>query len=221
MGPWFVLLLICLAGPIHAGAWPRESGKAFIAASANFSQDGTGAADGYQSLYAEYGVTPRLTFGAKLWRRADGRHGDAMAFALYPLVDPGGAHKFAIGLGAGARHFSDGRTLPILVPQFHWGKGFEGGIAPGWMSLSVEVGRAFGADDRWAKADFTFGLKPDDKTHLILQLRAYDEPTGKVGYFAPSYVRQIRKGVHLEAGMTWRMKGDNRLGVSLGSWIDF
>jgi len=218
-----LVFIVCLMVPscLWAGAWPREQGTTFVATSANFSADAIGAADGYQSFYGEFGVTPKLTFGVKLWRREDGRHGDAMVFASYPLGNSDGEHRFAIGLGAGVRHFSDGRTRPILVPEFHWGKGFDSPLAPGWMSLSAYVGHAFGTDETWAKADFTFGLKPDDKTHLILQLRFHSEPTGAVTIFAPSYVRELRNGLHIEAGATYRLTGGNRLGLLLGTWVEF
>lgn len=216
-----VLLMLVVCGAAHGGAWPREEGRWFISASQNISHYSTGIADGYQSLYIEYGVTRKLTFGAKLWRRADRQYGDLYTFVSYPVSPPEHENKFALSLGFGARHYADGRVLPLVVPHFAWGRGFETPLMPGWMAVDLYLGHVFYADDGFRKADFTFGLKPDDKTHLILQLRTYEEPLGSVAIFAPSYVRQVTRDAKLELGLTYRMQERRRLGVIFGTWIEF
>ena len=216
-----VALLLSIPHLAFAGAWPRAEGKTFIAVSYNMGEFGNGQPDGYRSVYLEYGLNSKITLGGKIWERADRDHGDALAFAHYHLGSTETGHNFAAGLAFGMRFFKDDTVKPVVIPEFFWGKGFETPIAPGWMSLDVSVGHAFGISETWYKADFTMGLKPNDKTHLIMQLRTFDDKGGQVAALAPSYVRKIHDGVNLELGLTYRMKGENRTGITLGSWIEF
>ncbi|WP_226779099.1 hypothetical protein [Oceaniglobus trochenteri] len=216
----FVLLLP--GGIAWGGAWPREKGGVFLSLSQNVSHEGNGRPDGYRAIYLEYGVTPRLTFGAKLWQRADRAFGDALVFARYPVGDPDGAHRFALGLALGVRHYDGGETRPAVQSEASWGKGFQSRFGDGWMALDGAFGQTIGGGDRWLKLDFTLGLKPDEKTHLILQLRGHDETrSGRVAVLAPSYVRAISERLKVEVGMTYRLRGANRVGATLGTWIEF
>lgn len=77
MRVWLLAIWMALAGALssHAGAWPREPGRGFVAAGfeavttrgalapTGIAEDPSPDFTGYRTFYAEIGVTPRLTLG--------------------------------------------------------------------------------------------------------------------------------------------------------------
>ena len=106
--PIAAVLFALAATEAAAGAWPRPKGETFVSIA---TRQSTGARTligavqdlhNYTSIYAEYGLTERLTVGL------DAGHGSgpdeavdaALVFARLPVWSPG-EHKVAADLGFG------------------------------------------------------------------------------------------------------------------------
>ena len=82
-----LLLLTVLARPLFAGAWMRDEGTGFFSFSVSATRDtaSPGGATGFtQTMFAEYGLRPRLTFGANAWR--DKRRGSGLCLLPPPAL---------------------------------------------------------------------------------------------------------------------------------------
>ena len=92
-----LLSLLCTPSLGIAGAWPREEGELFIAAGGNFLlSDGAQLPVHYDpTLYAEYGLSDRVTIGLDLHTADAGRIGSIFFFASFPIGDLQSQHKFA------------------------------------------------------------------------------------------------------------------------------
>lgn len=216
----FAALALVLAGPAGAGAWPRGEGRTFVALSyagspgraAPAGAHGAERADGYASLFAERGLTPRLTFGLD----AGGGEGRWTALAFlrrsYGLEGP---NVWGAELGLGRRG-GDGDGGALIRPGLHWGRG-----APwGWMG--VESYAEIEGDGIGAKLDATLGLRRSDRVFWVLQLQTARTADGDgIVRLAPSYVRQIAPPARLELGFLADLSGEAELGVKLGTWVEF
>ena len=127
----------------------------------------------YSSIYVEHGLTERLT-SASTPARAAARTsalGAALVFARLPVWSPG-EHQLAADLGLGLLEDdvdgpADARPpRPRLGPRLREPLGRrlarDGGVARVRASRAATVA---------VKADFTAGLKPNDRWMLILQLQ--------------------------------------------------
>lgn len=229
-------LMPCL---VLAGAWPREKGSAFVSAEQSVewakgeAVDGTGAtgdatadtdarvAAGFTTLYGEYGLTARLTLGAKLGMTADRMRNEGLLFARYPLGAGNGANRFAAELGVGVT-LDGGQMSDVLVrPGLSWGRGYDSRLGPGWMGVEATVTRGLQTGAQWANIDTTIGLTPHEGRHAILQVRHYRDDAGSATTLAPSYVHPLPGRVKAQVGATWRIGDDSRPGVFFGSWLEF
>lgn len=215
------LILLFFPAPAYTGAWPRETGRVFTAAQLSFAELADQTKDGYNSLYAEYGLTDVVTLGGKAWSRQDGQYGDAMVFARRSIA-VSGDHWVSGELALGVRSYASGAIYPMIQPGISWGKGFGSKFGHGWMGIEAVYGLVPGTGDHWTKVDATLGLKPDNDTHLILQLRAHDDWLGRAVTFAPTYVRRITPRLSVEAGLTRRLNGGAKgVGLLWGTWTEF
>ena len=227
-----LMMLTALALPegARAGAWPREPGGFFLALSQSLSSGTPSllAPDlsfrSYTSFYGEYGWSERLTLGL------DGAYGwgpeadlwTGLVFARWALGETAAGDRFAIDLGLGRRIDSeDGRDARARL-GLAWGRGFESGWGPGWMGIESSAERLVPADDTIYKADFTLGLKPDDRWMLILQLQSglYPEADPLVR-LAPSVVRRFGEHVHGQFGLEATVAGERSYGLKFGTWLSF
>jgi len=231
MRVWPALSFLCLWPALAAaGPWPREPGGWFVSLSV-FANDRAAAIPtpaanptGYASLYLEYGFSPRLTFGLDvgkgLRQGSDGGH-TAIAFLRWPLPlgTPGAPVAAQIGLG---QTRANGRTEPVVQAMLSAGRGIETGLAPGWLALDAQLQHRVERGETIVKADATWGLRPTPRDKLILQVQAGDYP-GSDAYlrFAPSWVREIAPGRHIEIGVDADLAGSGRVGVKLGTWWEF
>lgn len=220
------LLLMLLPTLAWAGAWPREVGRVFLSASATARSDraSIGAAGFPQEIFAafylEYGLTPNITVGL------DASHDDkgdftALAFMRRPIGRGENGHVFALKAGAGTTR-TGSTTQSLVMAGFDWGRGFETGLGNGWLSLETGLYYRTGQGELAAKADLTLGLKPSDRTKLMLQVQAGQYPGGDAYLrLVPSVALQIREGAHVELGLAAGLAGDDRLGVKIGTWLEF
>lgn len=221
-----LLVLTLLPALATAGAWPREAGSTFLSVSAiaRADRDSLSAETFPQELwgafYLEYGLTPKITVGIDAGYGDNGDH-TILAFARYPLGAGQGAHRLALKAGAGTARMS-GVPDTLVMAGFDWGRGFQTRLGDGWLSLETGLHYFLQQQGLAAKADLTLGLKPWDGTKLMLQLQAGQYPGGDPYLrLAPSVARQIRKGMHLELGLEAGIAGDDRVGIKLGTWLEF
>ncbi len=224
------LLLVGLAGQACAGAWPRQKGETFVSISQTFSTEAkillapTENLDSYTALYAEYGLTERLTVGL------DGAYAlgpgsklrTGLIFARYPVWSNESGSRVAVDLGFGYRRGNDGEQGPRLRAGLSWGRGLESRWGPGWLGFETSVEAQPPTDDRIYKADFTLGWKPREDWMAILQVQTgfypHAEPLVRI---APSIVKAFGAHSNLELGIVSSVYGDESIGVKIATWIRF
>lgn len=217
-----VCLLALSALGAQAGPWPREQGTTFLSYAVEIDKkhldkrrtmpplEGT-----YFSLYGEHGLRNDLTLGLDAGVDAlDLRK--AIAFLRWPIGDPNRATRKALEVGIGT---SDGKFA--LRPGFSWGRGVQIGKTDGWLGIDSRATLGEGLSCTF-ETDLTFGLKPSDKAMVILQLQSgLTNDRDAYAKIAPSYVRQIGKGRHLEIGGSAGLHGTDAIKIKLGLWHSF
>jgi hypothetical protein len=224
------LVFLFAAAQASAGAWPREEGSTFLSLSYTVT---TGARTllaamqdirSYGSVYAEYGLTPRLTVGldAGYGMGEDEKVGTALAFARLPVWTSAEGQRLAAELGFGLLDDdSDGRQLRIR-PGLAWGRGFESRRGAGWLGLDAWAELRLPSQDVALKADATAGLKPNDDWMLIAQVQAGRYPDdGPLVRLAPSVVRRLGERTHVQLSLIGSVVGDDAMGVKLAAWFSF
>lgn len=210
------VLLLGLAPQAVAGAWLRQKGTAFLALSGQVTEpDETGLYGVDASLYAEYGLTERLTLGVDAGH--DMLHfSKAVAFLRMPLGPATRPIKLAVELGAGE---VDEETA--LRPGLSIGRGITLWDLAGWLNADGRAALA-GGGVLTLESDLTFGLSVTDRAKIILQIQLGHPDDGRsYANFAPSFVYELRPGTHLELGFTQPLAGSDRRAVSLGLWRTF
>ena len=213
-----------------AGAWPRAEGEVFL----SFGQQvSTGArtllaatADirSWSSLYAEYGLTDRLTLGldAGLGQGQDERVEAALVFARLPVWSPG-EHRVAVDLGLGTLAATGEGRQTRLRAGLAWGRGLaEGRWGGGWLGMESSLELREPAGGVAVKADFTAGWKPNDRWMVIAQVQTgYYSDAGGIVRLAPSVVRRTSARSHLQLGASAEVAGASALGLSAAMWFSF
>ena len=204
------VFLLC-SGPVWAGAWPRGKGNVFVAASTYAVPSGA-----YTGIYAEWGVTGRLTLGLDIGRGVSGQD-KAVVFLRGPLIAPRAGHHLAWELGAGM--IAGDR---VLRPGLSWGKGADLAGRSGWVALDLltEIRIRTAAID--TKADVTLGLNINDARKIMLQLQMGaqfgDEPFLRL---VPSMTFAVGKRGQVEIGLSQSLRGDFETGLKAAYWINF
>lgn len=213
---WAVLLSL----PAHAGAWAREKGDMFIAAGGNFwLSDGSQLPVHYDpTLYAEYGLTDRVTIGLDLHTADKGQIISGFVFANVPLGPTDGRNKWAGNLAYGYRTDATRPDEVLLRGGLSWGRGLE----DGWLAVDASV--TFGtADASWRpKLDATWGHNWDDRWTTTFQLQTGQGFTND--YYAkvsPTIVWTMREDIRLSLGYVQALTGDRGAGLKLETWLSF
>ncbi|MRU14243.1 hypothetical protein FDP25_02255 [Roseovarius sp. A21] len=231
------LLALCLMAPCaSAGPWPRAQGETFLSATYE-----TGGPDDYASLYAEYGLSKRLTLGLDLGATPDTAK-KTIAFARWPVGGTDRPLRMAVQLGLGYAErwrtppfklvITGGGPLPPLPgprpkmrPVLQTGVSLGRGLGilghNGWITLDTRAE----TDDALAtqyEADATVGLKTRKGHMFIMQLQTGATDTGQTwAKLAPAYVRQLSNTTHLEVGVTAGLMEGNDLAARFGLWQEF
>ena len=221
---FLVLCLTVAAIPAQlcAGAWARDKGATFLSFGATFSApyDAPGQDHRlYNQLYIEHGLGRDITLG---FDAGMDMHSDysAVVFLRRP-IDLGSRSKFAVQAGLGSAS-SGGQTGYVLHVGASWGRGLDTRLGSGWLAVDAKADYRLEQAELGVTTDFTLGLKPGDRTKLIIQLQTGRYP-GSDAYIrlAPAYVREIAPGRHIELGAQLGLVGDRRAGLKLGSWLEF
>jgi len=223
------LMLALAATQASAGAWPRPKGETFVSVA---TRQSTGARTliaavqdirSYNSIYVEHGVTDRLTVGldAGQGRGPDEQVDAALVFARLPVWSPG-EHKVAADLGVGLLEDAVDGTQTRIRPGLAWGRGFESRWGGGWLGMEASYEYRLPSGDSAIKADFTAGLKPNDRWMGILQLQTGVFPDSEpIARLAPSVVRRLGARSHVQIGALAPLAGDNAYGAMLALWFTF
>lgn len=206
-----MILWVVLSGPAVAGAWPRGKGNVFIAGSTYVVPGGT-----YTGMYAEWGVTDRLTFGVDLGRGVSGQD-KAVAFLRLPLLHSRNGHRVAWELGAGV--IADNT---VIRPGISWGKGIDWAGRSGWAALDIVAEMRTQTLAMDTKADLTLGLTINDTRKIMLQLQAGaqhgDEPFLRL---VPSLAFALSDRTMIEIGISQSLLGQRETGLKAAVWFTF
>lgn len=195
--------------PAAAGPWPRDEGRGFAA----LTLRGAVTAQGYGSLYLDYGLGPRLTLGLDAGR-ASGGGGKAILFVQRAGTAGRLRHSWQLGLGV-----RNGAT--ILRPALSLGRGFDGARHGGWVTAyAFALIAPDGAMD--LKLDLTGGLSHPGGRKTMLQLQS-----GRMGDDPPFAKLEASVALPLGArtsvtlGAFHGLGANDERGVAIGLWQRF
>ncbi len=216
--------LACLAAaPAVAGPWARGEGETFLSLSWEGTADAAAALrapdaldlDHLVTIYAERGLTPRLTFGLDAAGAPGGTY-SGYAFLRRTLSAPDAVQQWAVMGGLGLR---DDGGLAVLGAS--WGRGLETRWGGGWTNVDAQA-RLLPEGGVATKVDGTLGLKPWDGTSFIGQLQLSDYPDADpAARLSTSWVREVRDGISLEMGVLQDLTGPHETGLKIGTWLAF
>ncbi len=127
-----LLLLVGLSPTALAGAWPREKGELYLSLATYQGIDTDGAPYTTQELYAEYGLTPRLTLAFDGYDTLNPENARLVLFLRRGLGPQTGAHRLAATLGLGKDGPQDAIVLRLGGA---WGYGLQNG----WLGLNAHL----------------------------------------------------------------------------------
>lgn len=224
MHVWLIGLVVLLCpGFAAAGAWPRDKGSIFLSFGYTASSPIAAPGDdlqGYSSVYLERGLNRDLTLGFDAGTKSNTDY-SAIVFIRRPVGPGGGSNVFAVQAGVGVAALT-GSTDYLMQIGASWGRGLTTRFGSGWASLDGAVQYRLNTQEVVTKADLTLGLKPAKRTKIIVQMQIGDYPdSDPYVRIAPSVVREIRPGRHVELGAQIGMVGEARFGVTFGTWLEF
>ena len=233
--PWLVALAAALAvaAPALAGPWAREKGQVFL----TLSEQHDSAGESWTGLWAEYGLTPRITLGIDAGRSGQG-DGKFVLWGQRAWVR--GEHRFAASLGLGAS-LVDGEVMPMAQGGASWGRGIATRFGPGWVTIegralvtarNIEISQkvdarttaiyAYMLPETSGKAEITLGLRPRDKLMIINQLQVEArKQSGIEARLASSLVYDLWQPAKVELGIVTPIQGDGEPALKLGMWLEF
>ena len=212
-----LILLLLVPGPALAGPWLRDVGRGFLSYSGTLEDVGkSGAADGYGTVYAEYGLRRNLTLGLDLGADERGYY-KAFAFAALPLVPQSQATRITAEFGLGTIQDS-----AIVRPGIAIGRSFEFLDRLGWMSVETRAEIGIRSGDVAVSTDLTLGYSAGARSKWMVQLQ-HGGPMADPDYLrlVPSVVIETHPGRHLEFGVTAGIWNATAFGVKLGVWQEF
>lgn len=250
MKPIILLLGLCLSLPsvsAHAGAWPRGQGNSFVSLSYEWSadQEHSGAvmsgsvtdipSQDFVSLFAEYGLTDRLTVGLDHGYGGPGDTYQSIGFAVLALSPDEFAHKIAAEFGIGERNFREdafdrgtladirpGGTELILRPGVSWGYGFVSPLGNAWATATARMEFRRDRDETVRKLDATVGVTLNERNAAHVQAQWSDYPDAAPNLrLVPGHIFRLRKGLSLDTSILWDVDGGDRFGLKSGLWLEF
>ena len=217
------LMLTLFASDATSGAWMREEGAGFAAFTYSYDRDLNNLAAGTTGLgtwYGEYGLSNRVTVGATAW--ASQTDASAFAFLRLPLTRRSSQRQIAFELGVGG-YRAQGQAVEAAAKYgLSFGRGINTRWGPGWMQINASKEHRFRSKTNILKSDLTFGVSPNARTKLILEVHAEKASNARSQVkVSPSYVRRISKRTHLTLGVSYGVRATDSLGVKLGTWLEF
>lgn len=229
------LLVTGLAvGASHAGPWPREAGRSFVALSGEHDRAG----HAHTGLYAEYGLSRRRTLGLEVSLTDVGETG-AMLWYQKSLDGGGGVNRLSYAMGFGVIR-RDGELLPQSQAALMWGRGFSGLWDGGWLTAEARVKmtskteevivrdglssveHAYLTPEVVTKLDLTMGIRPIPVLALVNQLRLESRKDADFSAkLASSVVYDLSGPARLELGLVAPLSGPSEPALKIGTWLEF
>ena len=211
------LFLFCWPVMSQAGPWMRGDGETFLSFSieTEFERGITDGSELYGSIYAEHGLTDRLTLGldASTHKNALSK---TIGFLRWPVGSTDRTLRMAAEFGLG----TEGDTF-AMRPGFSIGRGLQAGDTPGWITVDSRAIFVDSFDGR-LDTDITLGLKPNDRTKLMVQLQTGLPWNGDAyAKLAPSYAHEITPGRHIEVGFVAGVAEADDFKLKIGFWHKF
>ncbi|WP_425045148.1 hypothetical protein [Primorskyibacter sp. S87] len=211
------LPFMALLQPAYAGAWLREPGTAFLAATMTARSDpnlpGTSS-----TLYAEYGLWPALTLGLDINEHGN-LTGHALAFLRLPMARNLNDWSLAIELAAGADHIGpDWARMQKLTLSA--GRGFQSPWGNGWFLVDTAFEYRSGLGQAIYKLDTTLGLSTGSKLRPLLQIETSQIKEGEFFWTVTPSLMFDWKDTTWLIGFE-RKSIQSGVGVKLGLWQTF
>ena len=216
------LLLMLLLWPAlaAAGPWPRDEGTLFIAAGGNFLlSEGAELPVHYDpTLYAEYGLRPRLTLGADLYTADTGRIASVFVFVAADIAPEDAQLRRMAGVGLGYRRNPDGSEEALIRPSLSVGQG----LPNGWLAFDGSA--TWGLSDRtWRpKGDFTWGRSWTDRLTTTFQIQTGTGFSGDhYAKISPTVVWSLTPAIKVNLGAVQALTGDRGGALKFETWLTF
>jgi hypothetical protein len=211
-----LLVALMLAGPASAGAWLREEKTGFVSYSGTV--DETLRIEG--SLYAEYGLRPKLTMGIKVdvdMSTGQIGSGTAIVFIRKPINTGERSYNLAYEIGLGSTF---GATYePLVRTGLSYGRGFSIRDRNGWVAIDGTIEWGTGEAQDVLKLDTTVGLALNDRFKVMMQVFFSHEGSEQYTTIAPSVIWQPKpKKPSYVLGLESK---NGVLGLKLGMWREF
>lgn len=217
------LILMLIASAARAGPWPRETGAVFLATGGTYRFDlGTGLPMGEGTVYAEYGLTRRVTLGFDGFQTDTGV-AQALIFARMPLGREDRRLKLALGVGLGGARAGAGADwagmarIGLAAGRDHrLGRG-------GWWTIAAAVEADEATPLPLARIDATFGLGLTPRLQGLVQIEssARDSADAQVALI-PGVIWRLGPRTRLHLGVEARATRTSRqAGLRAGLWRDF
>lgn len=212
-----VTLLIgfaCMSSAVQAGSWPRGKGNLFVSVTQGYSltYDET-----YPSIYAEWGLGPRLTLGLDA-----GGVGSSQRIATFArlsrVAGPGGlvmATEFAVGT-------ADGGQTPFVQSGVLIGIGFDSFAGRAWFDSRTTVDYEITTGYSRAKLDATLGVKTWREILVMAELNAeaaWDEDPKL--HIAPGIALPLARAVRIQLGASRGVMNTQEDKVKVSLWFEF
>lgn len=174
-------------------------------------------ASAYGSVFFEYGVGERLTFGIDAGYVWEDDSWTALAFARRSFQGDG-PNVWALEMAAGAGTSFDGSDVTVFRPGLHWGRGTPWG----WLGAESYLVHRTDLDGMAYKLDLTAGWNRSDRVAWIAQILTADYPGSDTSVrLAPSHVWKLNDTVRLRTGALADLAGGKEVGVVLATWFEF
>lgn len=214
------LLMASVTLPAGAGPWLREEGTVFLSFGQNLAlSSGARLPVHYDPfVYAEWGVSERLTLSFNLFTGDAGNELAAETFVVAPLDLPPRFGVASVSLGFAGQKVGDDDPHMLMGGGVAWGKGFD----HGWIAVETRV---LGRMDRWdlqGKFDVTWGHHfSDDWSGMVQLFAGHGHANDTYAKLGTTAIWRATDRVRVTMGITQGLTGDKGTGLTLGGWVEF
>ena len=210
-------IAIAFSSSAVAGPWLREEGKGFLSSSSEFHI----STDVESSIYAEYGISPNVTIGAKIdmdTRPLGIGDQEVLAFVRLPIGPRDKRWIAAYDLGLGYRR-GDGVNDTVAHFGFSVGRGLSWWDRNGWLVFDASTEQPFGNSNALYKIDSTIGLSFHDHWKGMFQVFLAASEDDIDITLAPSIIWSPKKAKSsYQFGLEFE---EGRVSARLSLWRDF
>lgn len=214
-----LLLWLITSQSVVAGAWVRDVKTGFLSVTTTLRQS-DGILQSENSLYAEYGLWPRLTVGVDM-NEVPGLAGHAMVFARLPLGAPERRLKIAVELGLGGNQVG-GQWDSMVKTMLSAGRGFTSGWGDGWFNVDIAAEVRRPGSTPAFKLDATIGLSSGRRIRPLLQFESsYMSGLALNWSIIPGVLITGKNDTTWQIGLERKTARRSGIGLRFGLWRNF